>query len=213
MRRTEQEFKAEILRRSSAYRQRRKKRLKNTLVSLGCFAVLIFGIQLLPAGFGGATEGAADPMEEMKIDQLAPEIMEDITIDQMAPESAEGGVPEEPAANASNSYLYGDITGTVSVKVHTQPESEDYGQVFTDEKQIAAIEQVINAFRIHGTNPVENPGDAEGMAYVITVTNAEGEMSFTLFNNALYSEPDGCWYSSPECYRALLELILQEPNE
>lgn len=209
MRRTEQEFKAEILRRSSAYRQRREKHLKNTLLSFGCIAILIFGFQFLPSGFGGSSAETADAAFGITgANQQAPESMEEMKAPQEPVES--GNVSGQTPAD---SWLYSSETSTECIVVCTQPDLEECERIFTDPDQIAAIESAISVFRDHGELPEDNPGNAEGMAYVITVINSSGEWRYTLFNNALYSSGDDRWYSSSECYEVLKKLILQEPLE
>lgn len=61
MRRTDQEFKAEVLRRSSAYKARRKKRMKQVLTTASCVAVVVMALGIfLPSAFGGSSMSTAD---------------------------------------------------------------------------------------------------------------------------------------------------------
>lgn len=72
MRRTEQEFKAEVFRRSATFRARRKRRIKAALASLGCLAVILWGVQLMPGGFGGSSAECADQSVECALGNQAP---------------------------------------------------------------------------------------------------------------------------------------------
>ena len=65
MRRTDQEFKAEVLRRSSAYRAKQKQVRKKVFTTALCCGLVIFAIRLAPMlAMGGSTEAAVnDAME------------------------------------------------------------------------------------------------------------------------------------------------------
>ena len=62
MRRTDQEFKEEVLRRSSAYRAKQKQTRKKVFTSALCFALMIFGVRMaMPMlAMGGSTETAVN---------------------------------------------------------------------------------------------------------------------------------------------------------
>jgi len=74
LRRTEQEFKAEILRREKAYRWRQKQRRNHLLGIAACLVLFMGGISMLiwPAGLGAASADAAPQEPEMLMDAEVP---------------------------------------------------------------------------------------------------------------------------------------------
>ncbi len=104
MRRTQQEFKAEVFRRSSAYKARRKKRIRRTLLSVGCAALVVFALPFLMVlsfgGMGGSNESAA--------------IMQDAVTAQ-TPESVLEA-PQEPATGTNGAPIYREENGKVTTE-------------------------------------------------------------------------------------------------
>lgn len=198
MRRTDNEFKAEVFRRSREYRARQKKILKKTLAMVPCVTVCLLGAFLLLVPMGGSDTASA----EMAV--LDHEEMNQVY------------QPEESPAAAEPNYstsVTGDVGVIPSIRVYSQPESEQYDREFTDPKQIKAIMDAISEF-YNSDAPEEMPegfGDCNGMRYVILVTDENGIHSFTLFNNGLYSEEEQGWVGVDKAaFDALEELIRQK---
>ena len=211
MRRTDFEFKEEVLRRAEAYRQRRKKRVK--MIAAICLPVVMCGgglLALLSMGMGGSTMGVA--MESDKSAQYveapaaaapAPESIEE----ECAMDSVMDMEPGE--GNMQSGKMEGYV---ISITVASVPEQEEYARAFTDKEHNSAILEAINAFQTDSETIIAGKEleDREGLAYVITVTweNRIGE--YVLFSDALLAEE--IWYINPECYRTLEKLIQLEGN-
>lgn len=101
MRRTEQEFRAEVIRRSEAFKLRRKKKLKNLLVSFSCLALLISVQQVLSSGFGGSSAECADEAVDYFAQNQAPAAMEEAE-----------SLQEEPMENIQDSSTDAQTTGS-----------------------------------------------------------------------------------------------------
>ena len=71
MRRTDQEFKAEVLRRSGEYRRRRKQRSKGVLNAVLCLILVVGGLYLIRPMF--ASGGTTAPCENAAMGQIAEE--------------------------------------------------------------------------------------------------------------------------------------------
>lgn len=211
MRRTDFEFKEEVLRRAEVYRQRRKKRAK--MIAAICLPVVMCGgglLALISMGMGGSTMGVA--MESDKSAQYveapaaaapAPEAVEE----ECAMDSVTDLEPGE--GNTQNSKTQEPV---ISITVTSVPEQEDAFRVFTDEEHNSVILEAINAFRTDPETVIasEELEDREGSAYVITVDTGTGTREYVLFSDALLDEE--VWYINPECYRALERLIQLEGN-
>jgi len=92
LRRTDQEFKEEVLRRSGAYRARQKQVRKKVLTTALCFALVIFGIRLMTPmlAMGGSTEAAVnDAMEAPQSPGAAAPFADKCAPMEAEPESAE----------------------------------------------------------------------------------------------------------------------------
>lgn len=107
MRRTDQEFKAEVMRRSSAYKARRKKRMKQVLTTASCAAVIIMTLGIfLPSAFGGSMNTA---------DSAAPENMMSMQ-NAASPESAEDcEAPAEQEPESDSNYGAGEEQSLIQV--------------------------------------------------------------------------------------------------
>ncbi len=105
MRRTQQEFKAEVFRRSSAYRQRRKAQYMKALTGIACMVIVILGIGMLPNGFVGSVTQGADSgnMAEVMMDS---KVEEPMGPEAPAEAPAAGEQREEQVVNTIASAIY-----------------------------------------------------------------------------------------------------------
>ncbi|MBR3972644.1 MAG: hypothetical protein IKJ99_01675 [Oscillospiraceae bacterium] len=109
MRRTDQEFKEEVLRRSSAYRAKRKQVRKKVLTTALCFALVIFGIHMVMPmlSMGSSTEAAVnDAMEAPQSPGAAAPFA-----DKSVPMEAEPESVEEEYVMADSSMTMASATG------------------------------------------------------------------------------------------------------
>lgn len=219
MRRTDKEFKEEILRRRDAYKARRRKR-NMFLTAIGCFVLVFTGFYMsVPlTGLGGSSTGTAENA------QMAYGVMDmekNSAVLYEAPAEAPGAVMEDGTMEAQeetcqNSMMAGSSTSrrydVISVEVISNPASEDYARVFTDGEKIAAVMNAIEyCYTIVGLSEMtEDTGDAEGMSYEIVITYEDGTACYTLFNGGLFSEEEGRWIAVDEAaYDRLEEAISQ----
>ena len=206
MRRTDEEFKAEVFRRSENFKARRRKRGRR--IVLACLPVLLCCTALLAlsGGFGKSAESTANTAMAEDAAQSV-ECMD-------APAAAMEEADQELGNGKWENFSDGTgSAGVVSVEVISQPESEDYARVFTDPVKTAAIVDAIRAFCEDPDTVIggSETGDCEGMSYRIIVTDETAVQEYVLFNQALL-DTEGIWYVNPGCYRVLEELILQESD-
>ena len=206
MRRTDVEFKAEVLRRAEQYRVERKKRAKRML--LVCLPLLLCcgGVRaVFSLGFGGSTKGVAYD-NAMSVECMdapaapAPESVEEES-------ASQADRPMEPAEGEKTQSNENQV---LSITVTTHSESAEHGKLIAAESEIQAILDAINAFPKDPETVIgdDSIGDSEGMAYVIGVITETGDREYVLFNDALLI--DGTWYVNAGCYQTLEKLILQE---
>lgn len=211
MRRTDQEFKEEILRRCSVYRQKQRRKRKQALTASLCIFMCVTGLYLFwPTVFSAKSADNAAP-ESM---QMAPGGEEQILLD------SEIGAEEPAEAMPEEGNLYGDndakgsisrIYDVVRVEVSTNPESQNW--VFTDEEEIVKIIIAIENFHSADSpaEMMESVGDAEGLSYEIVIVHEKKTEFYTLFNNGLFSEAEGGWIGvDAQLYQTLEALITQE---
>ena len=212
MRRTDEEFKAEVFRRSEDFRVRRRKRRQR--IALACLPVLICcaGFMAVAAGgfggFGASSESAAYSMEMMDNCAAAPAAAEEA---KETPE-CDLAAPQEAAEMEGNLSGAGSTTAVLKIEVTSQPEMEEYARTFTDAAQTGEILEAIQAFYDdpHTLLVDAESGSCEGMGYRIIVTEEARSREYVLFDDTLCCE-DG-WLMNPECYRALEKLILREAD-
>lgn len=197
MRRTQQEFKAEIIRRSSAYKEKRRRNLKNLLTYAGCTALILLGLQMVPLGMGGSSGTSA----EMLMDNVSQQKSE-------APmEMPEAPAAAEPECGQDLSTGYGE---NATVRITVSPLSGTNGTVWiTDAQRIGEIEAVIQDFRIIGTATVEVTDAFPESDYEIVLWSESGEVAYRLQEDMLFFEQEGLWYISSLCADALRSLIEQ----
>ena len=204
MRRTDEEFKAEVFRRSEDYRVSRRNRRKK--IALACLPVLICCggfFALVTGGFGGF--GASGETEAVYQNAA---ITSDACMEAPAAAEEEAGIEPAEGELESSSGSSSD-PAVLSIEVTSQPEMEEYARTFTDPEKINAIMDALQAFYDDPGTTIggSEVGECEGMGYRITVTEENVIQEYTLFNNAL--SDDGIWYVNPACYQALEKLILQ----
>lgn len=213
MRRTDEDFKAEVFRRCEAYRARKRKHRR--MVMAICLPLLMCSAALMMAisgGFGGSTKeiGADNAMSMECMDAPAAVEVE----------------PEAPAAEAPAAEMDQSISGSsdglgdnsdcnavvLSITVTSQPEAVEYSRTFTDPEKIYAIMDAIQAFyddpqTVPGGSEI---GECEGMGFKIVVTEETITREYILFNNAITADGEGEWLVNPECCNTLEKLIRQE---
>lgn len=222
MRRTEQEFKAEVLKRSQAYRRARARKRKN-LAGFGLCACLCFAVLAVFAPMGGASTdtAAADMMAmgDLKAETSmaqSPERGFDYGADGAAPmenEPAAAEPEEEPmlgvtsgaAENSGVSRRY----NVVSIEVKTNPEDEAQHRFFTDVEKIASI--IIAIERFYPSDATQED-EQTGLAYEIVVTYENKVECFSLIGNGLYTETDGLISVDADASRCLKEALSQESD-
>lgn len=208
MRRTDIEFKAEVLRRAEQYRAERRKRTKRTL--LVCLPLLLCCGALLAVfsmGYGGSTKGVAYD-SAMSVECMdapaapAPESVEEES-------ASQADSPMEPAEGKKDQSSDAKV---LSITVTTHSESAELVRLFTSESEMQAILDAINRFPNDPQTVIggDEVGDSEGMAYVIAVITETEDREYVLFHDALLI--DGIWYVNAGCYQNLEELILQESD-
>lgn len=206
MRRTDVEFKAEVLRRAEQYRAERKKHEKRTLLVclpllLCCGAVLA----VLSMGYGGSTKGVAYDSAMSAECMDAPAAPAPESVEEESASQADS--PMEPAEGKKDQSNDAKV---LSITVTTHSESEAYVRLFTSEDKISAILETIDRFLNDPQTVIggDEVGDSEGMAYVITIITETEDREYVLFHDALVI--DGIWYVNAGCYQTLEELILRE---
>lgn len=197
MRRTEQDFKAEVFRRSENFKKQRKKRLLKLAASLGCIALLILTLPMLKLGMGGSAEKS----DSAVFDSLYG-----------------NGAPEAPAAEQkSESFVMG-ATGAAPMDAEpgemVQPEdgavsdmtvwcvapdgTEDEWRV----RDVGKIEAIVSALRGFEDIPVEKSrlegiSEEEGnTVYVVTFTEYDEETDDLVRHTyQFYPDHDALWYA------------------
>ena len=214
MRRTEQEFKAELIRRTEQFRAVQRRRRKQLLTAALGLLLVTGGwrVVFLAGGDGYATDMMAEsPMEMMSANSSM--------MDKSEPECAPGAAVEEDVEDGAGFGIAGIDDGyavsgsegkcyyVTSVEVHTVPESETHSGLFTDEERIAPILTAIEAF-CSAEEGVEIP-EWTGMVYEITVTTQSGSECYTLMGEYLFSETEGWVRRDPKAAKALMDAITQ----
>lgn len=225
MRRTDQEFKIEILRRSESYRARQRQLRKKLLTAAGCFVMVIFGFGfMLPlfAGGGGTSKSTADRVvfaPEAALQDAYYNGSADTSRTEMSSSTGYGreeDAPSEPEENGTmDTGEPGSISrryNVISIEIRTLPEADAHERFFTNEEKIAAIENAIEWIHTFGeTGNVT--ALAGGIVYEITITYEDSVVCYQLFGNVLYSENDDCWISVDQyAYDQMVSAITQESD-
>lgn len=109
MRRTDQEFKEEVLRRSRCYRARQAKKRRNTLAVLTCVLVCVVGVySFWPQTFklAGTDNAAPESMLQVSGSYVSDEEKAESPAVSPAERTDEGGVQEPGAGEHSAVYLH-----------------------------------------------------------------------------------------------------------
>lgn len=225
MRRSDKEFKSEVLRRAAAYkarqRQLRKKMLTTALcvvlVCTGSWGLIRFG--LLDLGMGGSSKDCAAEVEMesgwaensmvMGRDDVAPDAIEPA---EGTPTGAPGAVEDQSAVSehGAGSTMY----NVEFIEIRTIPETEEAFRCVTDVEQVAAIENAIEWIYTVGTNDENIVLPGGGTVYEIVVTYTDSAVRYELYGNALYCESDDSWIKvDEEAYARLLNAISPENGQ
>ena len=199
MRRTDEEFKAEVYRRSEAWRIRRSKRRK--MIAALCLPILLCGaawMMLMSQASGGASDSAN--MEA------------DMAVSEECMEAPAAAAPEEAVREESITDGSGCTAVILSVEVRSQPEAKEYDRHFTDPDTMYAIADAIQEFCDDGNTIIsaDEPGDSEGMAYRILITEERIVREYYLFNDALNA--GDTWYINADRYRQLVQMIYRQAD-
>lgn len=179
MRRTDEEFKAEVLRRSDAFRRDRKKRMRG--IGLACVPLVLCGAICIAALPG-----------VLNSKRSATEICYGAS-----PQAIEGAV-EEKCCDCAKGV-------TVEIKITTAPDGAAWS--ITDPADLLAVLEGIQAFYDDAETVPGGPdvGQAEGMSYTLIVTEGDERREYTLFNGALLTEQG--WLVNEGCYHTLEALL------
>ncbi len=196
MRRTEQEFKAEVLRRSSEFKKRRKENIRRIALYFGCFAVLVLAVPMLPAGFGGsAMDSAAEFLEAPQAPEAAPEEPGEMKAETMY--STTNGEQHLVAEPEEVSPPEGVPVYEIQVSLYLSDGNwEEW--IIRGEDRVRAVMDALRAFRDSETgNSV--PGG---------ISEMEGISGYTIFfvdhnefyTFSFYADQDALWYDSDGGY-------------
>lgn len=241
MRRTEQEFKAEVLRRSEHYRRERARKRRN-LLGTGLCVCLCFALLAVFAPMGGTssdnaaaadmaglgdlkTESAVAQQDGGTASRFPQETYIEYCFGGAAPEEDEAAPMEQeaPAAEPEEEPMPGMATegaensgvsrryNVVSIEVKTNPEDEEYHRFFTDVEKVASIIIAIERF-YPVDESLQEPEPTEGMAYEIVVTYEDETETYTFFGDGLYSDSDGWIRFDANAARKLKETLAQESD-
>lgn len=197
MRRTEQDFKAEVLRRSEIFKKQRKKRIGKLLTALGCIALLILALPMLPLGMGGA-EKAADQIEsDIFYRNEAPQAPAADHKAESAVMGATGAAPMDAEPEEVAPPEDGSVYGMTVWLIHPDG-TEDEWRVREADK-IEAIVKALQAFEdISAEAPrLEGISEKEGTAvYILTYTANDPEAADPIRHTyEFYPEHHALWYA------------------
>lgn len=159
MRRTDEEFKQEVWRRSERYNKARKKRLH--VMAMSCVPMVLCGV-IFAAGLSGSFRGKDSTETAIE-----------------APRSAEGAADE--CCDCAQSVI-------LEIEITTAPGGEVWNIEDPDEMQ-AVLDGIQAFYddpqTVRGDSDV---GQAEGMSYTLTVTENGKSCEYTLFHDSLLVE-------------------------
>lgn len=213
MRRTEQEFKEEVLKRSRAYRQKRAKQHKK-LLSIGMCVCLCFAVLKVFDPFGAKSEApAADmmAMDELKTEMSMAQSAEHAAANAAPMEKEPAAAPEEVARNemvsgAGNESALSRSYNVVAIEVKTCPETEEHYRFFTDIEKTVPV--IVAIERFYSAGAAEET-EQTGMAYEIVVTYKNRTVSYSLVGDGLYSESEGWIGTDTEAAGELKDALSQ----
>lgn len=197
MRRTEQDFKAEVLRRSEIFKKQRKKRLLKLATSLGCIALLILALPMLKLGMGGSAEKSDSSVFDSLYGNGAPEA----PAAEQKSESFVIGATGAAPMDAEPGEMAPPEDGTVSdmtVWCIAPDGTEDEGRVRDPQK----LEIIVSALRAFEDTPVdksqmEGISEEEGnTVYIVTFTEYDGETDDLIRHTfQFYPQYHALWYA------------------
>ena len=214
MRRTEQEFKAEIFRRISAYKKRRKEKIRKTALTLGCVAALILAVPMLPIDIGWNTA------EKLEL------VMDSVSMAPQAPEQ----MSEAPESEQKSENIYSTGSGTQILDVEPEEECPAEGAplyeiqvtlVHADgteeewyirgEDRIRSVTDALQAFRDTESSKTvpEGISEMEGISvYTIFFIDHNQFCSFNFYvdQDALWNNYDGGYWVGQDA-KAARELL------
>ena len=168
MRRTEQDFKAEVFRRSEIFKKQRKKRILKLAASLGCIALLILALPMLKLGMGGSAEKSDSAVFDSLYGNGAPEApaaeqkSESFVIGATgaAPMDAEPGEMAPPEDSA--------VSDMTVFRIHPDGTTDEWS--VGDAAKLTAIVEALQAFEdapVLDAEP-ERISEEDGAVYIIT---------------------------------------------
>lgn len=216
MRRTEQEFKAEVFRRSSEFKRRRKEQTKKIFISLGCIAVLILAVPMLPVGFGGSSMDTAAAVMDFKNNAApqAPEAAAEQKSESM--QYAGNGAHLQDAEPEDGCPEEGISAYEVRVTlIHPDGTGEEW--TIRGEERINAVMNGIQAFRDADSSKAELEGISEtegNTVYNIFYLDNNELYSFDFYadHDALFFNYDGGYWvgQDPQAARELMDALQKE---
>ena len=182
MRRTDEEFKAEVFRRSEAFRTRQKRRRKK--VTAVCLPVLLCSTALLWVFFSGAGAGSTASADCAAPEEFAAYQNESA----FEGENPKDAAVEEPEPSMESQVTSGTGTAEAAViEVITQATSSEYGRTFTAPEKTGGILEAIQAFYDDPETFCRDSeiGEDDGTGSRITVTQGTETAVFYLRGDAL----------------------------
>ena len=220
MRRTEQEFKAEVFCRSSECKKRRKEKIRKSAMGLGFAAVLILAVPMLPGGLGG------DSAEKLEM------VMDSVSMVQQAP----ADMPEAPAAEQKSESMNSPANGAPYLNPEPEEESPEEGVpvyeiqvslylsdgnweewIIRGEDRIRAVTDALQAFRDSDSANSVPEGISEqedNWEYTIFFWYYNECYSFSFYanHNALWNNFDGGYWVGQDVQAAkeLMDALQKE---
>lgn len=197
MRRTEQDFKAEVLRRSEQFKKRRRNRFLKLAASLGCIALLILALPMLPLGMGGSAEKADSSVFDSLYGNGAPEAPAAEQKSESLVIGATGAAPMDAEPEEVAPPEDGSLYGMTVWCVHPDG-TEDEWQV----RDLKKLEIIVSALRAFEDTPVdkaqmEGISEEEGnTVYIVTFTEYDGDTDDLVRHTyQFYPDHDALWYA------------------
>ena len=217
MRRTEQEFKDEVLRRSRAYQQAQARKRK-TLLGTGLCVCLCFVALAVFAPMGGASADSAAGNKAAIRTEMSMAQSPEFALDAAAPMEKEPAAPEpeeEPVlgvtSGAAENFSVSRRYDVVAIEVKTNPEDEAQYRFFTDVEKVAAIIIAIERF-YPADETQQEPEPMEGTAYEIMITHEDKTERYTLFGDGLCADSGGWIRLDANAARKLEKALSQESD-
>lgn len=197
MRRTEQDFKAEVLRRSEIFKKQRKKRIGKLLTALGCIALLILAMPMLPLGMGGSAEKTDDSVLDSLYGNGAPEAPAAEQKSESLVIGATGAAPMDAEPGEMVTPEDGEVADMTVWCIHPDG-TEDEWRV----RDLKKLEIIVSALRAFEDVPVEKSrmegiSEEEGnTVYIVTFTEYDVDTDDLVRHTyEFYPGYDALWYA------------------